>query len=292
LRIIRPHASSGGKHPWVASFLEQLRKENLSTNTLRSYRSDLEVFLLWSNSSPDTVTPVDVMRYWRHLIRENRLKPASINRKLEALRRFCRWAEGAGKLQSNPVAEVKRERPVRDLRTVELTESEVTALLRAAGQSKHGMAKRNYALLQILLQTGVLVSEIAALRIDDAVRRDRTGSLKVRQGEGAREREISLNTVVRRALNAYLKTRKPLHPKAPLITSQTGAAISIRAIQLIVAELARRAKITRIRVTARTIRHTFAFKFLKRNPGKLVDLAALLGHQSLDATAVYLRSPQ
>jgi site-specific recombinase XerD len=232
------------------------------------------------------------MRYWRHLIRENRLKPASINRKLEALRRFCRWAEGAGKLQSNPVAAVKRERPVRDLRAVELTESEVTALLRAAGQSKHGMAKRNYALLQILRQTGVLVSEIAALRIDDAVRRERTGSLKVRQGEGGREREISLNTVVRRALNAYLQTRKPLRPEAPLITSQTGAAISIRAIQLIVAELARRAKITRIRVTARTIRHTFAFKFLKRNPGKLVELAALLGHQSLDATAVYLRSPQ
>jgi hypothetical protein len=41
MRIIRTAAPSGGEHPWVASFLEQLRKENLSANTLRSYRSDL-----------------------------------------------------------------------------------------------------------------------------------------------------------------------------------------------------------------------------------------------------------
>lgn len=59
-----------------------------------------------------------------------------------------------------------------------------------------------------------------------------------------------------------------------------------------VTELARRAKITRIGVSAHTMRHTFALKFLERNPGKLVELAALLGHESLDTTAVYLRPSQ
>ena len=56
---------------------------------------------------------------------------------------------------------------MRDLRPVGLTELEVTALLRAAGQSRHGLSKRNYALLQALLQTGARVSEAAALRVGE-----------------------------------------------------------------------------------------------------------------------------
>jgi site-specific recombinase XerD len=181
---------------------------------------------------------------------------------------------------------------VRDLRPVGLTEVEVTAVLRAAGQSKHGLSKRNYALLQLMLQTGVRVSEAAALQVRDAVLRDRAGSVKVRQGKGGKERDIPLNTSARRGLSAYLETRKPLRPDEPLITSETGAGISVRSVQSVISELARRAKITRIPVTAHSLRHTFALKFLERSPGKLVELAALLGHESLDTTAVYLRPSQ
>jgi site-specific recombinase XerD len=63
----------------------------------------------------------------------------------------------------------------------------------------------------------------------------------------------------------------------------------LRTMQATVQELARRAKITRIPVSAHTCRHSFALAFLRRNPGKLVELATLLGHESLDTTAVYLR---
>jgi integrase/recombinase XerC len=130
------------------------------------------------------------------------------------------------------------------------------------------------------------------LGIEDAVLRERVGSVKIRQGKGRKEREVPLNTSARRGLSAYLETRQSLRSQDPLITSETGAAISVRSIQSVVAKLARRAKITRIAVSAHTMRHTFALKFLERNPGKLVELAALLGHESLDTTAVYLRPSQ
>jgi integrase/recombinase XerC len=168
----------------------------------------------------------------------------------------------------------------------------VTALLRAAGQSKHGLSKRNYALLQILLQAGLRVSEVAALRMADVVLRERAGSVKVRQGKGGKQRDIPLNTSARRGLNAYLETRQSLRSQDSLITSESGAALSVRSIQSVVSELARRAKITRIPVTAHSLRHTFALKFLEKNPGKLMELAALLGHESLDTTSVYLRPSQ
>lgn len=260
--------------------------------TVRGYRSDLDLFLRWYESPAlDKLTPVDVLNYRRHLTGDGGLKPASVNRKLGALRRFCRWAHQERKLKSNPAAEVKLARTVRDLRPVGLNEAEVNALLRAAGQSKHGLAKRNYALVQLLLQAGLRVSEVATVRVGDALLRERAGSVKI-QGKGGKPREVPLNTSARRGLSAYLEIRKPLRSDDPLITSETGSAISVRSIQSVVSELARRAKITRIRVTIHSMRHTFALKFIERNPGKLVELAALLGHESLDTTAVYLRPSQ
>ena len=63
-------------------------------------------------------------------------------------------------------------------------------------------------------------------------------------------------------------------------------------IQSMISQLGKKAKITRISVSARTLRHTFALNYLKQNPGKLVDLANLLGHESLDTTAVYNKPSQ
>lgn len=77
-----------------------------------------------------------------------------------------------------------------------------------------------------------------------------------------------------------------------MFESSPGKALSVRGIQQLVLELARRAKLTRIPVTVHTLRHTFAHNYLKDNPGKLVELAALLGHDSLDTTAIYTRPSQ
>ena len=58
-----------------------------------------------------------------------------------------------------------------------------------------------------------------------------------------------------------------------------------------ITELARRARISRVKVSAHTLRHTFALNYLRQNPGKLVDLASLLGHGTLDLTA-FIRDPR
>ena len=65
--------------------------------------------------------------------------------------------------------------------------------------------------------------------------------------------------------------------------------MKVRAIQAVIAALAQRARLTRVRVSPHTLRHSFALTYLKQNPGKLVELATLLGHDSLDTTALYTR---
>jgi site-specific recombinase XerD len=130
------------------------------------------------------------------------------------------------------------------------------------------------------------VSEAAALRIEDLEIHERQGRVRIR-GKGNRERAVPLNATARRALQAYLDEREETGTQDPVFLSDTGAALSVRSIQSLISELARRAHITRIAISAHTLRHTFALGYLRQNPGKLVELATLLGHESLDTTAMY-----
>ena len=92
-----------------------------------------------------------------------RLRSSTINQRLQAIRCLCRWAERQGFLKSNPAAVVKSLRVAKRRRPTGLTEPEVHGLLRVAGESKRGRAKRNYGLLQLLLQTGLRVGELTAM---------------------------------------------------------------------------------------------------------------------------------
>lgn len=98
-----------------------------------------------------------------------------------------------------------------------------------------------------------------------------------------------MNTTARRALQSYQATLPTVEPQQPGFFSKRATTLSVCAIQNIIAELARRAGITRLAVSAHTLRHTFAVNYLQQNPGKLIELAGLLGHESLDTTAIYAR---
>jgi integrase/recombinase XerC len=282
-----PPGGKSGDHPWVASFLKALAREDIASVTVRGYRSDLGLFAAWYDGHPiEKLTASDLAHFRQYLSRERAMKPASVNRKLEALRRFCRWAHTTGKLRTNAAAELKLARAPRATRPKGLLAPEVHGLLRAAGQSRRTLARRNYAVVQLLLQAGLRVAEAAALRIEDLEIRDRQGRVHIR-GKGNKERYVPLNATARRALQAYLGEREETGTRDPVFLSDTGAALSVRSIQHLISELARRAPITRMAVSAHTLRHTFALGYLKQNPGKLVELATLLGHESLDTTAIY-----
>ena len=290
LRRIR-HGQSTPGEGWLAEFAASLANSGLAPLTVRAYRHDVDLFLKWfaaikrGKSRLSDLTTADVLSYRQHLVNVARLRSSTINQRLQAIRCLCRWAERQGFLKSNPAAVVKSLRVAKRPRPTGLTEPEVHSLLRVAGESKRGRAKRNYGLLQLLLQTGLRVGELTSLKLGDVQIRDRSGQVQVR--EGNKEREIPLNASARRALGAYLQLRHEAQPGDPLFLSDRDRAFSPRAIQTLLQRLTRRAKIARLRVTPHLLRHTFALNYLHQNPGKLVQLANLLGHESLDTTAIY-----
>jgi len=280
--------------PWLGQFRASLAREDLSAATLRGYLYDLRHFLRWHASledtpfSPERLAEHDLIAYRQQMIAAGR-HPATVNRRLEALRRLGRWAHNRGMLAGDVVHDVRAVRMVRNRRPVGLTDPEVHAMLRAAGASGHGLAARNYALVQLMLQTGIRVGELAMLRVGDVTTNDRSGNVRLRHGKGLKEREVPLNATARRAIRAYLDTRSPVAKAEPLFLSNREGAMPVRSIQAVISAVARRARLKRVPVSAHTLRHVFALGYLRDNPGKLVELATLLGHESLDTTAVYTR---
>jgi integrase/recombinase XerD len=294
LRKIRNPLPTEGEG-WLETFLASLVTADLSPRTVSGYHQNVQAFLRWYQGSRGSdlrlgaLQAIDLINYRQHLVVVERLRPATVNHRLQALRRLCKWAQSRGTFEHDPCKDVKSIRVASQGQPRGLKEPEVHALLRVAGESRYGLAKRNYALVQLPLQTGLRVSEMATLCLADLKLRERTGSARIRQGKGRKEREVPLNASARRALRSYLETRGTLPPEAPLFVSGRGKPIAVRSIQNTIAQLARRAKISRIRVSAHTLRHTFALHYLQQNPGKLVELACLLGHDSLDTTAIYTR---
>ena len=281
------------------AFQAYLVRRDLAPATVRVYLHDLKVFrdwLAWMYETPAVslgqVGTADLATFRKHLLHEKAQRATTINRRLQSLRLFYNWLTQHRGAMENPAEHLHFLREGRRPQPAALKRGEVLALLRAASASPHGMAKRNVALVQLLLQTGLRVSEVAVLKQEDVKLGARTGQVTVRAGKGLKFRQLPLNATARQALLNYRETLIEPKPQRPLFFSKRQTPLSVRAIQNVVAELARRAKITRVPVSAHILRHSFAVNYLKSNPGKLIELAGLLGHESLDTTAIYARPSQ
>ena len=112
-----------------------------------------------------------------------------------------------------------------------MTDPEVHALLRAAGASSHGLAARNYAMVQLMLQAGLRVGEVSALQVGDATLGDRSGTVRIRHGKGLKALDVPLNATARRALRQHLDRRPAPDSGAPLFASSRNGAMPVRTVQ-------------------------------------------------------------
>lgn len=275
----------------IKTFLRLLLKKDLTRQTIIAYQNDLKTFFCWIEAfnlakTLQFLSQIDIIEYRQYLLSHKGLKASTINRRLGTLKQFCLWAYKEKILPENITQEIKLVNVSKRRSPLGLKPKEVQALLQASGLSKHGHSKRNYALLHLMLQTGLRVNEVVALEGRDIDIKERSGIVRVRLGKGRKQREVPLNSKARRALQLHLSKRE-LEENEALFISERGERLSVRAIQTIIQGLSKRANISRIQVSPHTLRHTFALNFLKQNPGAIVDLANLMGHDSIDTTAIY-----
>jgi len=289
---------------YVNTFIAHLQAQDRSPHTVDAYHHDLTAFFdrlrrqVGRDVDPVEVTPFDVQKYRDHLVTSGR-RPATVNRALAALRTFFAWAVETGHAATNPAAGVKGIRQTRRVPKA-LTPQEVYRLRREAAarrqvaEAKAGPgritptvvnARRDEALLNLLLYTGLRVSEAAALRVEDVVLNARSGKVIVRSGKGRKYREVPLHREARDPLRAYLEVR-PDASTDVLFLSRSQEPLGVRGIQMRLRALGKAAG---GEVTPHRLRHTFATRLLREAGTDLVTVAALLGHESVTTTAIYTR---
>lgn len=282
----------------IKNFKEHLIKYELSSNTVRNYLADILYFVKWYQEyysdkvEVKDITSYHIQAFKSYSINTKRLEAASTNRRIQSLKSFFRFLLAKKAIKSDPTAKLKLIRRVKSTEPHSLNKSEVHSLLSIAARSAHGTCKRNYAIIQLILQTGLRIGELINLQYQDIEINERSGELKVIDGKGHKARVVPLNSVARRAMISYLESRVNLEDNSPVFLSKRNDTPTARAIQKVISNLATKANINRIKVTPHTLRHTFATNYLRTNPGCIVELSNLLGHDSLDTTAIYTKSSQ
>ena len=153
-------------HPTVEAWLANLHRQGKSEHTIAAYQRSLAHFARWSEQTygeafaPARVIPRDVRDWLAYQQTVEKARPATINQRLTALKRFFAWAVREGHARSDPTADISGLRlPQRQPKA--LTEKEVRRLLRAVHAEGNA---RDIAIVEVLLGTGIRVGELLALR--------------------------------------------------------------------------------------------------------------------------------
>jgi site-specific recombinase XerD len=276
----------------LTQFSEYLVSLDRSPATVRGYLTDLTVFSRWLERDLATLEPADVREY-RLVLLKNGAAAQTVNRKLASLAAFGSWAVQAGVLASNPALNVKSVETVA-LAPKWLDKKERNALIQALKDDLQKsriryprlwvLRLRDAVVVTLLLNTGLRVSEVANLRVCDIFLSERKASLTVRAGKGGKQRSVPINSEARRLLDEWFSVR-PDSGSEMLFIGQRGEPMQVRSVQIAVARYAKLAGLDN--VTPHVCRHTFA-KALLDNGVTLEKVAALLGHESLDTTRIYV----
>jgi integrase/recombinase XerC len=258
-----------------AAFLRYLAVEkDASPHTLKSYGNDLRQFESFLAAERVTATELSPrhIRAFLVALHARGLDPSSVGRKLAAVRSWLRFLVRRGVLERNPAREVRGPRLPKKLVSF-LPVDEAHDLMVAS----NGL--RDTAILELLYASGLRVSELTGLDLDDVDRGARTVRVL---GKGRKERVVPFGSKASRALEAWLDRRG--EEAGPLFLGRRGRLTS-RAVYTIVGTSARRAGITR-KVSPHTLRHSFATHLLDGG-ADLRAIQELLGHSRLSTTQRY-----
>ncbi len=209
----------------------------------------------------------------------------AVNTYLRSIRAFWSWLVREEIITSNPFSRVKIPKPPKKM-IATFSERQLATLLKVINTATPA-GFRDWAMILMLIDTGLRASELAGLTLKDINLDD--GLLKV-YGKGNKERVVPIGARVQRALWKYLQRYRPqpANPLCPtLFLIAAGNPITTDRLRAIIEKYARKAGIEGVRCSPHTFRHTFAISYL-RNGGDVFSLQQILGHSSLNVVRIYV----
>jgi integrase/recombinase XerD len=277
----------------IESFLDFLRAEKgYSNNTIAAYRNDLTQFAehmaesarrpLGDWSGVNKATIVDYILD----LKEREYASSTVARKVAAIKSFFHFLTSEDLVGDDPTATLDSPKVKKRLPTT-LSYEEVNRLLAAPGKEETSKALRDRALLELLYATGMRVTEIVSLDLEDINLASAT--VRVTRGKGGKERIIPIHSRAIQALDLYLgKARLQLLKDASeraLFLNHRGERLTRQGLWLIIKYYVQEAGIDG-EVTPHTLRHSFATHLLN-GKADLRHVQELLGHANISTTQIY-----
>lgn len=262
-------------------FLQDLKSKGRASATVIAYGKDIEQFFEFLAQKLDKTSLIDIVtddieKFKSHL-QEKRYTDKSVYRKINSIKSFFRFLRTSGVITQNPAAGVAH--PKYELAAPHvLTKIEYRALRDACRADK-----RISTIVEVLLQTGIRISELANLEVEDNDLEKRL--LRVRSFESHPERIVPLNNAAMKALVEYMEIR-PKSKQKTLFVTKTCRPFLVRNIRTAIDRYFRLAGIKNAKVN--DLRHTFIVQQLAAGT-PLVYVSQLVGHKRITTTEKYLK---
>ena len=260
----------------VHKFLDYLKYEKgFSDYTIKSYETDLREF--YDFALEDKIDIELVRKYLRKLY-ENKYSSRSISRKVSSLKSYFKYLESEGIIKDNFMRLISNPKIEKTLPNY-LNYEDLEKLLAFPDRSnKYGL--RDALILEMLYSSGVRVSELANMKLNDIDFKERKILIL---GKGNKERYVYYGSKCEELLDKYLKLD---HRDSPyLLIGKRSDRLNEREIRSIVTDTAKKAGIE-VHVSPHTLRHTYATHMLN-DGADLKSVGDLLGHESLSTTQIY-----
>jgi site-specific recombinase XerD len=259
-------------------FTEYLASRRRARATIVAYGKDIEqVTTFLANMGKKTINEVsrDEIEAFLKKLASDKYTPKSISRKINSIKTFFRFLKASGAITMDPAIEIEHPKyevkPPRILSKIEY---------RALRDACRGDV-RIYAIVELFLQTGIRIGELAALTISDI----KGNELFIAAQEGHAQRLVPLNKAAKEALERYIAVRSPGASSKALFVTKTGRALLIRNIRTAIDRYFRIAGIEGAKVN--DLRHTFIAHHLMAGTS-ITTLSKLVGHKRLSTTERYL----
>ena len=261
----------------IGEYLEYLELEKgLSQNTIDAYRRDLSDFAQ-NLEDIHTINRMNINAYVRTL-RERKLAPTSVIRKVASLRGFFKWATSSGILEKNPAATLEQPKTPQRLPKV-VSVKEIDKMLH------NNLTPLEHVMMELLYSCGLRVSELVNLKLNDI---DLSSKYVRCFGKGSKERIIPIGEQAKTMLKEYFPTRDLLIKKYNLTTKNllikdNGHFVTRQDVYNFIHA---QGKLIHKNISPHTLRHSFATHLLE-NGADLRVVQELLGHSDVSTTQLY-----
>jgi integrase/recombinase XerD len=280
----------------INSFISSLSVEKgFSNNTLDAYKNDLSQFAEFickqaAKEDKQQVTWVSVDRAiildYLVTLREKSYAPATMARKVAAIKSFFNFLVAEGALKNNPTEGITGPKVGKALPKA-ISVEEVEKLLEQPDKVNTPEGKRDKAMLELLYATGMRVSEMVSLNVRDV--NLKAGFVRC-FGKGSKERIIPIHSKAIKAVKTYIDDARPrlarADEEAALFLNRRGQRLTRQGLWLILKGYAQKARIESD-ITPHVLRHSIATHLLHSGKMNLRELQELLGHANISTTQIY-----